>query len=376
MVEQKIANHFLKDAREMITWANGWQDSQGNGNNTIEVGTLPLYYKYCQYNNTDVSWATTNTSMGAFFSKPGAKAKEFENSFLRLSLSRTGYWILDQSAYAAYADFYGKPASYKYNASANQAWIDNPLIGGLGDNRRIVGNEWMSAGFGNNGGSFAYSGTDDYSHDAGFMGMGGPENSYYNKKRFYRGDGYDPAINGAISDLPSLPSFWAGGGHCFGGMMPGADGGSVKANNPAYWDFLNTYTRDDGTSYRRIDLFQRVPIIYHFGGKLRGFQRSFLFGFGNLNNLQEGLSPNDMWNMQTIVGAQEMEIGDRIAPIGGAMISDSPNDDDVAQKKDFITGDFFADYLAAIQDSLGIASCAIPLAEPTIPKEIPRIYMV
>jgi hypothetical protein len=166
-------------------------------------------------------------------------------------------------------------------------------------------------------------------------------------------------------------------------MMPGLGPDpnktlAVNANCSIYYDYLNRYLRDDGTSFRRLDMFTRVPMVYHLNGALTGYQRTFLYGSGDLNDvqIQGGVVANDLWNTQYVLGAQVMEIPDRLKPIGGVFVIDSPNTDDKNQGKDYLSGGPFKDYMAAIHDALGVVTYTNPRALSKIPTDIPRIHML
>ncbi len=350
---------------------------------TEEVGVLPLYYEYCRAHGKALSWAqdypTAQAFMQAQFEEgatPG-QLNDYFHQFVNSDVLGHNHAQLINSRLEAFHRVRGEDKTpYRGTHMNPYGQIDQFPFKFNSLDYRPRHETFMDLGFQTivRGGDYSHTGY--ITHPAG----GG-----WAKARGYRGIGYRAA--GIMALFPDL--LWAHDSINYLRNRP-ADQGNYSRGTPvpgneafdnAYGNggkdpetHLGVYTTiiDDGTSFRRFDMFERLPMYYNNAGKLS--MREFTQCFGSGPDYLAARTPR--WNTQMILGMQVMEIPDRVRPIGGVFVFDSNNADDRAEGREFVTqpGENFTPYLSLVLDQLGIVTLANGETAEKIDPGIPRIY--
>ena len=338
-----------------------------------EVGMMALYYDRCRHQGRDTSWTDEYNAFGRFMAEQMADAIERDNKtndfclgFGRGDLDTKGIALLQRAAREAYEAVTGKPATF---FTRSFSALDFHPSGMLYREFRPVNHPFFSnlLTWTDTGG--------DYAHYV--VGQG---NDFYHDLREYRAYGLNGAMTCAL-----FPECRYGYGYNLsnfeqdprdlnnGAVMPGSRAWAERTIKRVYSAHHGeVYQRrlkyiDDGTSFRRFDLAERVPMYYRPDGSL----------VGRLVANTGAWVPSriEQWNTQVLLGMQVMEIPDRTKPIGGVLILDSNNAEDRARSREFLTDHPFAGYVVAIMDALGVWTFANPDVGPVIPPDVARIYL-
>lgn len=363
---ESMAEHMMAVRSPQFTYDtyDGWEEGLGDEGRSEEVGMMALYYKRCQEMKLDTTWTTTYPDF-ASFKEAQAKAyqqdklNDFNLRYRSLDLNRKNYYMYELAIQNAYRKLTGHAPDYYGGAIGQPGMIDRAAFAGLRQDKRWIGALWNDPF---NNGRGGYQGTgNDYSH-TGVVNVG---SDWFKNIRWYRGYGYNGATMCAL-----WPQMYYGGGHNHEGVMPLQPG--AQRTEPG-WDLFNNFLVD-GTSYRRMDLFERVPMFYRPDGKLTSYELAFCFGGSHAGSDNSSYSEVPLWNTQALLGTQVMEIADRIRPIGGVFVIDSNNVADRQQQREFLTEQPFSDLLAALHDTLGIVTYTNPDTLKVIPQDLPVIY--
>ena len=362
----RTAAHMMACRRQQFTYDtyDGWEEGLGDEGRSEEVGMMALYYKRCRELGLDTSWTTRYPSFAAFKDAQWQEYQkdplnDFHLRYRSLDLNRKNYYMYELATNNAYREVTGRERDYYGGAIGQPGMIDRAAFAGLRKDKRWTGSLWNDP-FNNGHGGHQGTGN-DYSH-TGVVNVG---TEWFKNTRWYRGYGYN---GGTLCAL--WPQMYYGGGHNHEGVMPLRPGS--KRTQPG-WDLFNNFI-DDGTSFRRMDLFERVTMFYRPKGELASYELAFCFGGSHSGADNSSYSEIPLWNTQAILGSQVMEIPDRLRPIGGVFVFDSNNAAGREQRSEFLTTKPFSDLVAALHDTLGIVTYANPDTEKNIPSDIPVVY--
>lgn len=330
-----------------------------------EVGMMPLYYRRCQATGRSTDWTTAHPSFGAFMAaqmkdtlEGNNKTNDFCIKFGRMDLDTKGFSLLSRAMNQSFAEVTGKETNcFARHFSA----LDFSVAGKLYRDFRPINRDFFQDII-----TWADSGG-DYSHRA--VGWG---SEYYTGTREYRGLGLTGVLTCALFPECRYGTGYRGGKHC---LTPGAAqwDRDVKVAKPQGAQSRKTrgYLRahDDGTSFRRFDLAERVPMYINHEGRFVGRMTANMPAWGEP-------SLNPVWNEQIWLGAQVLEIPDRKKPLGGVIVFDSNNEADRAANREFVTDDgSFYGMVTALMDELGIWTFTNPDMEQHIPDDLVRVYL-
>jgi hypothetical protein len=363
---ERTAAHMMAVRSPQFTYDtyDGWEEGLGDEGRSEEVGMMSLYYKRCKAMKLDTSW-TNNYSSFADFKEAQQKAyqkdrlNDFNLYYRSLDLNRKNYYMYELATQNAYREVTGRKQDYYGGAIGQPGMIDRAAFAGLRQDKRWIGALWNDP-FNNGHGGHQGTGN-DYSH-TGVVNVG---TDWFKNTRWYRGYGYN---GGTVCAL--WPQMYYGGGHNHERVMP-LRPGALRTERD--WVPFNDFIID-GTSYRRMDLFERVPMFYRPKGKLTSYELAFCFGGSHAGSDNSSYSEIPQWNTQALLGDQVMEIPDRVRPIGGVLVIDSNNENDRKEKTEFLTEQPFSDLIASLHDTLGIVTYANPDTVKDIPADIPLIY--
>ncbi len=328
-----------------------------------EVGMIPLYYRRCKAAGQSTAWAKDYPSFGAFMAAQmkdtlagNNKLNDLCIRFGRMDLDTKGFALLSRATNQSFAEVSGEETRcFTRHFSA----LDFAVCSMLYRDFRPVNRDFFQDII-----TWADSGG-DYSHRA--VGRG---SKYYNATREYRGLGLTGVLTCAL-----FPECRYGAGYRAGYCMtPGAAkwNRAVKVAKPQGGQARRTrgYLRqhDDGTSYRRFDLAERVPMYINHEGRFVGRMTA------NMPAWEPSLNP--VWNEQIWLGAQVLEIPDRKKPLGGVIVFDSNNEADRKENREFLTdGRNFYGMVTGLMDELGIWTFTNPDMEKHIPDDLVRVYL-
>lgn len=343
---------------------DGWQDGLGSVGRSEEVGNMSLYYQRCKAEKLDVSWSQGRIPFAVFsraqadMQKKGDTRNDYLVKFRTIDLNAMNFAMMHLAETDAVREFAKLDARPDFrNPNLGQPWLDRVPFRPMDRDRRWLSQAWISLF----GGGVVGSGG-DYTHNSAFINDG---TDWFKSLRGYRALGYAGATQAAL-----WPSCLLSGGFRHFGVMPG-----TKSDHD-WSDAAFRRVIDDGTSFRRLDLFERVPMFYRPGGKLCGYDIGHSFGgFYGRYDAQDEFAKDHRWNTLAILAQQVVEIPDRIRPLGGVLVFDSNNDDDRRNNIEFLTDrEPWVDYLAALHDALGVITYANPDMAAEIPSDIPRLY--
>ncbi len=362
----RLAAHMMKVRQPQFTYDtyDGWEEGLGDEGRSEEVGIIGLYYRRCLAQGFDTDWATSGASFGEFRAAQAAayqkdRLNDFNLRFRSLDLNRRNFWMYERATDNAYREVTGHDRDYYGGAIGQPGMIDRVPFSGLRQDKRWIGALWNDP-FNNGRGGHTGTGN-DYSH-TGVVSVG---SDWFRNSRWYRGFGYNGGTTCAL-----WPQMYYGGGHNHERVMPLRPGALRTERDWMPYDRFVI----DGTSYRRMDIFERVPMFYRAKGVLTSYELAFCFGGSHAGSDNSSYSEVPLWNTQAVLGSQVMEIPDRVRPIGGVFVFDSNNDTDRKGGREFLTEQPFSDLLAAVHELLGIVTYANPDTEKDIPADVPVVY--
>ncbi len=363
---ERLAAHMMKVRAPQFTYDtyDGWEEGLGDEGRSEEVGMMALYYRRCLQQKRDTSWVTNYPSFAAFKDAQWTeyqrdRLNDFHLRYRSLDLNRKNYYMYELATQRAYRETTGHAPDYYGGAIGQPGMIDRAPFAGLRQDKRWIGALWNDP-FNNGRGGHVGTGN-DYSH-TGPVRVG---TDWFRTLRWYRGFGYNGGTTCAL-----WPQMYYGGGHNHERVMPLRPGAPRTERD---WVPFNDII-DNGLSYRRMDLFERVPMFYRPDGTLASYELAFCFGGSHAGSDNSSYSEVPLWNTQAVLGSQVMEIPDRKRPLGGVFVFDSNNQDDRSQGCEFMTEQPFSDLLAALHDTLGIVTYANPDTAKVIPVDIPLVY--
>lgn len=290
----------------------------------------------------------------------GDSTNDFCMKFLKQNLDFANFALLPHATRMAYRELTGKePRFLKRTFSAIDEHFGNALVKDWRPNYSFFYNKLLM---------LAESGG-DLSHP--IIGKG---TAWYNDLRCYRDAGLRGALSGAL-----FPEMKYGTAYCnaveIGAVMPGHPKFDLNVewaakakpiDDPHRPNYIRyTTIMDDGTSFRRYDLAERVPMFCRPGGRWAGRE---IANTGSWNASQHA-----EWNAIVLLGMQVAEIADHRQAIGGVLVLDSNNAADRVSKTEF-AGEGITDLCASLWDGLGICAYANPDTARDLPKDVPRIY--
>jgi hypothetical protein len=339
-----------------------------------EVGMMRLFYRRNKLKNESNAWTKKYPSFGDFMWKQvdktlaGDKTNDLTLMFGRKDLDTRGWALMSRAMRQSYENVTGKEStSFSGHFSALDFGPSDQLFRNFRPMNEVFFNKtmtWMDTG-------------GDYGHYA--VGNG---NDYFHDLREYRGYGLIGALTGAL-----FPETRYGYGYNvvnFEEDNPkGGNNGANMPGNKAWAERTIKYRydrhhslsfqkrvkfMDDGQSYRRFDLAERIPMYLDETGEFRGR--------GVANQGPWGPSRIEKWNTQVFLGAQAVEIPDRKRPLTGVMVIDSNNPEARENGNQFLTADHeFNGYIVSMMDELGIWAFTNPTMLDQVPEDMPRIYL-
>ena len=341
------------------------------------VGLIDLYYKRCRHNGLSTSWTDDYPSFGAFmqsqedaYFKQNDRLNDFTAWFMYNDIRINNMRLLTLGSNKAAQDLTGKPVNFYGRITSA---IDRHEGNGLKRDFTRTEKTYYEHIIPNR-----YTGG-DYMHQPLGKGL-----DYFVKMRGYRGYGIKGALAGAL-----FPIRGYGGGYNQTGngcMMPGHEkfdiayvcGEACNNDQKKYQRTINRYIKTDAMppdekdvlAYRRLELWEKLPMYYSDEGKLESWNVAQTGGWA-ASSTQPA---SHVWNSMILLGQQVLEIPDRVKPLGGVLILDSNNEEDRATHTEFLTEKSFNDYVCACMDAFGTATYARADNEKHIPADVPRIY--
>jgi len=374
----KYGNRDGSPSPAALRCSDGWAANSLPGaigrwiNYQQEVGMMRLYHRRRQQLDKTNAWTNKYSSFGEFMKtmerntlKQDNKANDFTMMFGRKDLDTKGFALLTRASVEAYENVTGKEATF---FARNFSALDFDVSGSLFKNFRPLNDAFFSN-------LITWMDTaGDYGHQTRPNG-----NDYFEDLRHYRGFGLVGALTGAL-----FPETRYGFGYNVvnwnedpqdlnnGANMPGNKAWAERTIKYRYDNhhaekFQNRVKfMDDGQSFRRFDLSERIPMYLDDNGQFRGRAIADQAGWGP--------SRIEKWNTQVFLGMQTAEIPDRKRPLGGVMVLDSNNPGPRENGNQFLTDKDYVGYVTAIMDELGIWAFTNPTMLDKLPEDMPRIY--
>jgi hypothetical protein len=350
---------------------DGWAADSLTSSWTDSPGMIQLYWHKCRQDKADLAWADGAEPFSSLMStarerlRQGDSRNHFASEFVDLDLARLNFYCLKLAANDAYKQTKKTDTvGFRSGLMGTPIWEGTAMRGLAPDTRpkRDLWNRLFNNGFG--AGAFDGSGNGDHTH-LHYLYNGVDRTA--TQTRYYRWRGYQGASQCAL-----WPQCYYGGGN--GDRMPGfppGTGNMAGGDVPqSLYDVIDMH-RDDGVSYRRFEINDRLPMFVREDGRISGAERESFFG--STGGYGFAVPNRPEWVTQIAAAMHAMEIPDRLRPLGGALVMDSSNADARAVRQDYVRENI-TDYATSLHDLLGVVTFSNPDTAPILPRDVARIH--